>query len=175
MSPKCSIAGARLTGRMKMIACRFHSGNTKLGTENHGAAVIGEKSSTFGTPNHMRTSAAAYPTTAPSRIGTIRISPLPSSVTTTVVISAIAARAIAVPCGTSAMAPSPDLPRARFTPTGARISPMTMMTGPVTTRGRYVSRNSLPLMRIAKLRTTYTMPEAAKPHSVPGMPQVWTP
>ena len=44
--------------------------------------------------------------------------------------------AIAGPSGTRVNAPSPDLPSARFTPTGARTRPMTMMTGPVTVRGR---------------------------------------
>ncbi len=92
-----------------------------------------------------------------------------------VTINAIAASMSAWSSGTRTAAPSPVLPMARLTPIGARMSPMTMITGPVTTRGRYRSRNSLPLMRTTKLMATYTKPAAARPHKVPGIPQVCTP
>ncbi len=36
ISPKCSMAGAIATGRMKKMAWGFHWGMTNAGTANHG-------------------------------------------------------------------------------------------------------------------------------------------
>ncbi len=60
----------------------------------------------------------------------------------------------AVFSGTSTAAPSPVLPSAMLTPVGARMSPMTMMTGPVTMGGRSRVMIAMPRQRMRKLNTT---------------------
>ncbi|KAF5033941.1 hypothetical protein DSECCO2_601430 [anaerobic digester metagenome] len=64
--------------------------------------------------------------------------------TTTVAAREKKDTSMAVRSGKSTAAPSPVLPMAMATPTGARMSPMTMMTGPVTMVGRSLVRNAGP-------------------------------
>ena len=82
---------------------------------------------------------------------------------------------IAFAWGKSTIAPSPVLPMVMCTATGARIRPITMITGPVTTGGSTRLIMSLPCQRTSRLSRIYTTPAAARPHMVPGMPQVLTP
>ena len=111
----------------------------------------------------------------PQRIGISRKKPLPSKETSTVTRSEVMDIHSARFSGTRWVAPSPVLPRAMFTATGARIRPITMMTGPVTMGGSTRSTISVPRQRIRPLRRKYTNPEHTSPPRVCAMPQVCTP
>jgi len=69
----------------------------------------------------------------------------------------------------------PDFPSAMSTALGARERPMTQITGPTTIGGKSLLTTPTPKIRTTKLSTTYRSPEAARPQSVPGTPQAWTP
>jgi len=97
---------------------------------------------------------ARYPAMIPMRMGRSLIIPLPSSVAKMVASRVIMEIVMAVPNGTSSILPSPVCPVAIWTATGARISPMVMMTGPVTMGGSRRWIKPLPLRRINRLRTT---------------------
>ena len=90
----------------------------------------------------------------PDMMGIRRIMPRPSRETSTVVASAAIEMISAVFSGTSTALPSPALPRAMFTPTGASTRPMTMITGPVTMGGSRRMMISVPRQRMMKLSTT---------------------
>ena len=80
-----------------------------------------------------------------------RKKPLPSKETSTVAAREVMDIQRARLPGTICCAPSPVLPRAMLTATGARMSPMTMMTGPVTMGGSRRSTNSVPRQRTRAL------------------------
>lgn len=97
---------------------------------------------------------------------------MPMSDTSTVTASDVMEIHRAVFSGTSTTAPSPVLPRAMCTATGARIRPITIMTGPVTMGGSTRSTTSVPRQRISPLKRKYTRPEQTSPPRVCAMPQV---
>lgn len=79
--------------------------------------------------------------------------PLPTSDIRIVVPNATPATIMAVDWGSSQMEPSPARPMAMCTETGARMRPMSMITGPVTTGGSSRCMNSTPKARMSRLMT----------------------
>ena len=140
------MAGAMAMGTMKKIASVFHWGKVKSGMASHLAALTASK---LTIPVARE---AMYPAKIPQRMGMSFRRPRPRRLTRTVTEREIMETMIALFWGTRTNPPSPLLPMAMFTATGARIRPMTMITGPVTTGGKILRITSDPFTRMMKLR-----------------------
>ena len=155
MSPICSIIVANASGTMVMMAVMAspvsndspNSENTVLshatGSPTHGAAATVEKSTS------PANAATAYDTITPSKMGTIFTMPLPQILHTT--MTAIA---------TTAMS---QFDEAFVMAEEARISPMQMTMGPVTTGGKKRMTRAAPNTRNSADSTRYRRPAHATP------------
>jgi len=90
----------------------------------------------------------------PTMIGMSLTKPLAHRLTSMVTSSVSMEMIRAVFWGTSTAEPSPVLPRAMFTATGARMRPMTMITGPVTMGGRTFCSTPTPYFLMSRLKIT---------------------
>ncbi len=120
-------------------------GKTKGGKANHLASATGDISSI---PTKAET---MQPTIIPAKIGRSRKMPFPSKETRIVVTREDMDTMRAVFCGITCSVPA--MPIAIFMPVGAKISPITAITEPVTIGGRRLIIKPMPRTLMMKLST----------------------
>ena len=154
ISPICSIMVAMAIGAMIRIAVRLNFGRINGGSPTTAAEETPEKfkitdPSGFVKPSPCRTSANTYEITTPRRIGIILNIPFPQILKIMITASA-----------TIAMSQFVD---ALLTADGARLSPIQIMIGPVTTGGRKRITRFTPTHRMISARIRYNNPATTIP------------